>query len=66
MCASTWHTDTVTLVTVQLNVNQIRGQQPLQQPVTGFCDAEAINRVFLDNQAVFFPDLFEKAVVVST
>ena len=53
MCASSWHTDTVTLVTVQLNVNQICRQQPFQQPVTGFCDTVPVYGMFLYNQPVF-------------
>jgi hypothetical protein len=64
MGPSTWDPNAVTLVTVQLNVNQISGQQPLQQPVTWLCDAEAINRVLFDNQSVFLCDLFEQPIMV--
>ena len=66
MCAGSRHTDAVTLVAVNLNVNQVSGQQPLQQPVTGFCDAVPVCRVLPDNQTMLLGHLLEQTVMVKT
>ena len=66
MCAGSRHTDAVTLVAVKLDVNQVGGQQPLQQPVTGFCDAVPVCGVLPDNQTMLLGHLLEQTVMVKT
>ena len=64
MRAGSGHSDTVTLVTVKLDVNQVRSQQPLQESVAGLCDAEPVCGVLPDNQTMLLTDLLEQAVVI--